>query len=30
MNNATHAVVITKPGHGTVRFGPLLHTMADE
>jgi hypothetical protein len=30
MNNATHAVVITKPGHSTVRFGPLLQTMADE
>jgi hypothetical protein len=29
MSNPTHAVVITKPGHGTVRFGPLLQSMAE-
>jgi hypothetical protein len=28
--NATHSVVVTKPGHETIRFGPLLQTMADE
>ncbi len=29
MSTPAHAVVITKPGHGTVRFGPLLPSMAD-
>jgi hypothetical protein len=29
MSNATHAVVITRPGHDTIRFGPLLQSMAD-
>jgi hypothetical protein len=29
MSDATHAVVITKPGHDTVRFGPLLQSIAD-
>lgn len=30
MNNATHAVVVTKPGHGTVRLGPLPQTTVVE
>lgn len=30
MGNAAYAVVISRPGHDTIRFGPLLQTMADE